>query len=68
MIRRQYDIHEKDSYFTKFINENKFYERVNIQQALIPWQATVAKGKRHHSYNIKFHNRNLYLQFVLRWS
>jgi hypothetical protein len=68
MIKRQYDYYQTEvTYFTKFLN-TLGDARSEVQEALKPWNATVAKSKARYRYNIKWHDPELYLLFALKYS
>ena len=68
MIKRQYDYYQTEvTYFTKFLN-TLGDARSEVQEALKPWNATVAKSKACYRYNIKWHDPELYLLFALKYS
>lgn len=66
MIKRQYR-YGQPSYFNNFIestdNTNK-----NISEVLTLYNATVAKSKDNNIMNVKWHDKELYIIFVLRYS
>jgi hypothetical protein len=74
MIKRQYDYYSTEvNYFTRFMDNldtNVQSSRAcdSLRLALIPYKATVAKSKARYRYNIKWHDSEMYLLFVMRWS
>jgi hypothetical protein len=66
MIKKQYRRSEP-GYFGNFISAND--PNGIIEDELRHYQATIAKSKnRHYIMNVKWHNKELYMLFVLRWS
>ena len=70
MIKRQYRRWDFGSYFNNFVAHNVTAEpEASIEDALKPYNATVAKSKnRHARLNVKWHDPKQYLMFVLKWS
>jgi hypothetical protein len=70
MIKRQYNRFDFGSYFNNFVTHNMATDpEASIEEALKPYDATVAKSKNKHSkLNVKWHDPKLYMMFVLRWS
>jgi hypothetical protein len=70
MIKRQYKRFDSGSYFNNFVSHNMATDsEASIEEALMPYKATVAKSKNKHArLNIKWHDPKLYMMFVLRWS
>ena len=68
MIKKQYDYYQTEkTYFTNFMNSLDD-ARIQVREALRPYNATVHKSKARYRYNIKFHDPKKYMMFVLRWS
>jgi hypothetical protein len=75
MIKKQYDYYStKVSYFTNFM-DHLVYANVQSSRArnalrleLTKYKATLAKSKANYRYNIKWHDHEMYLLFVMRWA
>jgi hypothetical protein len=68
MIKKQYDYYQTEvTYFTKFLDQ-LHDARSEVHEALKPWNATVAKSKARYRYNIKWHDPDMYLLFVMRYA
>lgn len=66
MIKRQYRSGQSN-YFTNFVNSiHSRYK--SIAEELAPYNATVAKSKDNNIMNVKWHDKELYIIFVLRYS
>jgi hypothetical protein len=66
MIRKQYERYRK-GYFNNFILSHDGEDI--IEEQLKPYKATLAKSKnKYYKLNIKWHDEQLYMMFVLRWS
>lgn len=67
MIKKQYD-RFKQGYFYNFVHSND-PEGV-IEDGLKKYKATLAKSKykNNSKLNVKWHDEQLYMMFVLRWS
>jgi hypothetical protein len=67
MIKKQYD-RFTPGYFRNFINNHDPED--NIEEALKPYKATIAKSKYKNwiKLNIKWHDEQLYMMFILKWS
>jgi hypothetical protein len=65
MIKRHYDM-TKSSYFRNFYDAGT--PRVDLRTGLSHYNATLAKSKGHHYINVKWHDPQMYLLFVVRWS
>jgi hypothetical protein len=69
MIKKQYSRFDP-GYFKNFINCHDPED--NIEEALKPYKATIAKNKYKRpnwiKLNIKWHDEQLYMMFVLRYS
>jgi hypothetical protein len=76
MIKKQYDYYQTEkTYFTNFMDSLATKSNVqsarfgrDVRAALAPYKATLAKSKAKYRYNIKWHDTDLYLLFVLRFS
>jgi hypothetical protein len=66
MIRKQYERFQA-GYFNNFILSH--HGEDVIEKQLKPYKGTIAKSKNKYSkMNIKWHDEQLYMMFVLRWS
>lgn len=67
MIKKQYNRYNP-GYFFNFIKSNDPEER--IEDELKKYNATIAKSKYKNNYklNVKWHDEQLYMMFVLRYS
>ena len=70
MIKRQYHRFNFGSYFNNFVSHNMATDpEASIEDALKPYNATVAKSKnRHTRLNVKWHDPKQYMLFILKWS
>jgi hypothetical protein len=70
MIKRQYNRFDFGSYFNNFVAyHNTVNTNAAIETALKPYKATLAKSKKRHArLNVKWHDPQLYVMFVLRWT
>ncbi len=66
MIKKQYR-RGHPGYFNNFIHSHDPQD--TIEEHLKPYDATIAKSKnKHYILNVKWHNPEKYMMFVLRWS
>jgi hypothetical protein len=66
MIKKQYE-RSQTGYFNNFILSHNGEDI--IEEQLKPYKATIAKSKsKYYKLNIKWHDEQLYMTFVLRWS
>lgn len=66
MIKKQYIRSHRD-YFNNFINSND--PENFIEDGLRKYKATLAKSKnKNYKLNVKWHDEQLYMMFVLRYS
>jgi hypothetical protein len=66
MIKRQYDI-TRPSYFRNFYQAGQ--PRFDLVKGLEHYNATLGKSKNHnYKFNIKWHDPDMYLLFVMRWA
>ena len=70
MIKRQYNRFDFGSYFNNFIAHNNSVDsEASIEEALKPYNATLAKSKNKHArLNVKWHDPKQYMLFILKWS
>lgn len=73
MIKRQYNYYgQEDTYFTRFVNQVTqspyTFPREAVGQALKEWGATLGKSKARYTYNVKFHDEQLYIIFRMKYS
>lgn len=68
MIKKQYQRYPVNrGYFHKFLDEHGINDV--IKEQLKSYDATLGKSKHKFSaLNVKWHNREKYVMFVLRWS
>ena len=66
MIKKQY-IRSQRGYFDNFIMSND--PEGSIEDGLKEYKATLAKSKnKYYKLNVKWHDEQLYMMFVLRYS
>lgn len=66
MIKKQY-LRSQRGYFDNFILSN--HPDGIIEEGLKEYKATIAKSKnKHYKLNVKWHDKQLYTLFVLRYS
>lgn len=66
MIKKQYE-RSQTGYFNNFILSHNGEDI--IEEQLKPYKGTIAKSKsKYYKLNIKWHDEQLYMMFVLRWS
>jgi hypothetical protein len=69
MIKRQYHYYggrNGDAYFCNFVDAAGGQEHIRTE--LTKWKATVAKSKAKYTYNVKFHDEQLYMIFRIKFS
>ena len=65
MIKKQYE-RSRSGYFNNFIRGHDGEDV--IEERLKPYKGTIAKSKNNSKLNVKWHDEQLYMMFVLRWS
>ena len=69
MIKKQYNRFELGYFYNFIAHNNSADPEASIADALKYYNATVGKSKnRNAKLNVKWHDKSLYMMFVLRWT